>query len=1346
MNSVFIGIGTTLIVLLVAALFAPMFIDWSDYRAVYERYAERVLGHEVTILGDVDISLLPTPRVSFSDVRVGQSEDPLLVISRFSGKIEIPPLLQGKFRVLDMVLDKPDLRTSLDEFGRLDILQKPPRQTYFSDIDPSSFVFDRVEVIGGKASVTDARTGKTYRATNANMLLSARSLEGPYKADGALTVDGVPYTLRVASGRWEDSGRIRVKTQISPASLPVEFALDGNISHEDRQPVYDGAGIVRSIVSDGDTKDSWSASGHFRLSSEQLSVDESEILLGSQVRPLSAQGRLLVNFTRDPDFDASVKFKQVDLDRMFAGGPQDPLDISVARTKLTTLLDLVPISQRNGRVHVEVPSMVLGGSVLSDFDMRLSAVSSGWKLERFTGLLPGGSKFETTGTLKLGVEKAYRGQVVLNSRVPQKLAGWLRGSNKGKLERLDSVKLEGRLNVDERALAFNNMRLEVDGKKTVGRVAYDWHSGKTPLLSVDVDTDRLDVNQLQKYTQAFAGDSLSLSSQDLSLRVFTDALIVEGVSAKSVVVQADLKDDTLMLEQLRVRDFAGAYLTGSGKIENLSTTPSGDLNGTLQATSLNGVVNVLKKSIPDSALVQQLARAAPALAPVNLQGALEAYADGGVTDVSLNIFGQTGLSDLDVTGHLSGRVDELGSSDVRAEVYLAGADSGRLLRQLGVEVLPIDQLEAGHIQLVLNGVPRKEVSFGFNSKLAGAQLKSQGKFKLLDKQGLKWSGSGEFVAQDIQPLALMFGHQLPVLFDSSSANLRFTAQGQGGKFQLEELTGELGNTALSGELAGAFTGDGQLKGNGNLALSKLDLKTLSSLALGGGVWENELTSTGQWPETPLGTSMLDSFNVKIDVSADQFQLTDAWDAQDVSGQLSLRPSGLFLEDATGAFAGGTLSGGLQISRFGEQAAFSTHFKLADAAVEEVSLVRQGRAVMTGDLDVVAEMEGSGRSVAAILSSLSGSGSFTLSSGEIRGLNPQVFDLVIAQVDRGLEINEGALLQEVEKHLENGNLDYQAIEGNLSITSGRMRARNITMDVEGLTMSASTTINLQDLSANTDISLKKERFDEERVSATPQISLIFSGDVKGTSRSLDVGPFESYLNLRAIEQNVKRIEVEQEKIAEQERLVRQLKREQEENERLRELELEDAARRELQLLERQRNRLEQEQKNQPLVGEGGQDVLSQKAAPAQSSGVSVSEGQKVTELPVQEQEAQRDDGIGSFLATVERAINRAPQDGEGAVQGTAANDNDLPELAPPITVGPHSERTVLPDSVRDLPPLKRSGREQILVAPGDDDFHYNYYQGDAGLTPKVGVPKSKPPVPRKTLRFRELPGGRIIQLN
>lgn len=58
----FIAIGGVVVALLMAALVAPYFIDWTAYRTAFETEAERILGHPVKVRGEASARLLPLPQ------------------------------------------------------------------------------------------------------------------------------------------------------------------------------------------------------------------------------------------------------------------------------------------------------------------------------------------------------------------------------------------------------------------------------------------------------------------------------------------------------------------------------------------------------------------------------------------------------------------------------------------------------------------------------------------------------------------------------------------------------------------------------------------------------------------------------------------------------------------------------------------------------------------------------------------------------------------------------------------------------------------------------------------------------------------------------------------------------------------------------------------------------------------------------------------------------------------------------------------------------------------------------------------------------------------------------------
>jgi uncharacterized protein involved in outer membrane biogenesis len=95
LSKFFIAVGSLVIVILFTALIGPYFVDWTSYRETFEKQATAYVGRPVTVAGRAGLRLLPTPVVTFTDVRVGDAEAPDVEMERFRAEVELAPLLRG---------------------------------------------------------------------------------------------------------------------------------------------------------------------------------------------------------------------------------------------------------------------------------------------------------------------------------------------------------------------------------------------------------------------------------------------------------------------------------------------------------------------------------------------------------------------------------------------------------------------------------------------------------------------------------------------------------------------------------------------------------------------------------------------------------------------------------------------------------------------------------------------------------------------------------------------------------------------------------------------------------------------------------------------------------------------------------------------------------------------------------------------------------------------------------------------------------------------------------------------------------------------------------------------------
>jgi len=73
-NSFLLGLTAFLILVLSALFAAPLFIDWNDYRPVFETQATKLLGRQVKVGGEVHLVLLPAPELRFDGIKVADQQ------------------------------------------------------------------------------------------------------------------------------------------------------------------------------------------------------------------------------------------------------------------------------------------------------------------------------------------------------------------------------------------------------------------------------------------------------------------------------------------------------------------------------------------------------------------------------------------------------------------------------------------------------------------------------------------------------------------------------------------------------------------------------------------------------------------------------------------------------------------------------------------------------------------------------------------------------------------------------------------------------------------------------------------------------------------------------------------------------------------------------------------------------------------------------------------------------------------------------------------------------------------------------------------------------------------------
>lgn len=1270
LNSVFITIGVAIILVLMTALVGPYFVDWTTYRSTFEKYAERALGHRVTVLGDADIRLLPSPSVTFTDVRVGEAEDPLLVVSRFQMNVELPPLMKGEVRVLDMEMERPHLTLSLDEEGRLDWLTAVTSDGVLAELPAEDVTFERISIVDGIFSLIDARNGQTHRLENGNLTVSARTLAGPFRIDGSTVHAGKRYSLQLATGRKRDDGAIRVKGEITPTEQPVSLTFDGNLAHEDAAPGFAGTFGLETIQEEEANEHAWRARGDFSVDVSKVSVPSFEYRFGPEDRVFGLDGEAEFIHSGDRRFEIRARSKQVDLDRLLGGGPQEPVSLDQAAPRLLGALKAVPVPDTAGVIALDFPAVVIGGSLAQDVRLDLETTLGGWRVARFAGRAPGRSTIATQGDLGLYPELTYRGSIAMTSEQPGVFASWWRQSGKGS-STIQPVSIDGRLSLVPGGAALDNMRLELSGAKATGGLSYRVPKNGNAEFALSLDAEKLDLDQVEILSGLFGRPEAGPVGLDVSLRILAREVSVRGVDGKGLSLEAQYSENGLRIDRLFAEDLAGAELDVGGRIDNLLTAPEGRLAGTLNATDLTGVVALAESLMPESGILGRLEQAAGFLVPAQFQAELEASARDGISEAEFKLVGEAGGASANIDLGFKGRVDDWRAADMELGLSLSGPDGGRILRQLGFDILPVDDLGSGDLSLTASGRPKDGLDILLSAATGQGTLGVDGQLKLQEGADPNYRFAVSAATPDLAPFALLFGRVLPVMAGDIDADIIFNVSGKGSKIAIDDLQGTVAGVALDGNIAGDLapvSGESNRRLKGALNLSSLDLRFLSEAILGPDQWFSAGDGTSIWPNGAFGAPLFGKTDITLDLSAERIRVDDINEISGARAELRLTPMMLRLDGLNGVYANGRLNGTLAIRRSGAEGAVSGTLKLAGAAVRDLVWLRGDRPVATGTLDLFLEYEGAGRSISGMIAGLSGGGTFVVTDGELRGINPQAFPLVIRAVDAGLDLKDDKIREVFLSHMGAGSLEFDRLEGSVTLIGGRLSARNVVVDSRRAEIFGSAELDLNNWTLEGDFSMEVDPGENAVTGAEPQVGMLFSGDAGAPVRSIDIAPFTAFLTLRAFEQEVERVEKLQAEILERDRLLREMKRLKQDRER-RKREEEEAAEA-ARLAAEEAERLEAERQNAPQVpNDRDGDSPIQPAPPQDQSKLDAPAA-----APEETETALPDTTPADFAARIREAIGEGQDNGpmilhSGATPPAAGEEasTDLPPLGPPRVI-------------------------------------------------------------------------------
>jgi large subunit ribosomal protein L24 len=1122
-----LGLAIAIILALATALLAPLFIDWGAYRAQFEARASRLTGIEFRVRGPIDVRLLPTPILVMQGIEIARADNPGNVRAReLRLEFALGALMRGEWRVSEARLDGPELHLGIDPAGHLD--WSAPKLNF----NPEGVSIERLEVQNGRAVLLHAASRSKLLLENLEFRGELRSLTGPLKGEGSFAVGGQRFSYRISLSRLDPDSGVKLRLALNGVERPLAAEADLSILLDRGIPRFEGnVQLARQdrrapVQSDSPAPDPWHLASHVKGDAAAATFEQIDFQYGPEEGAIKWRGRADVTFAPEPRIVGELASPQIDLDRGLSVSDvtrRSPLMAAKAAAAALFGSVQMPIP---ANLSIKVEAVQVAGGILQRLAAVLEVRGEHLDLKKLEFRAPGVTQVSFQGngaTTSPALQIA--GSTTIQTNDLRALLNWLAGRGDEQGGPMGAMHLVGNVALSEAAIAVEGLKLDLDGTSLAGRFAYLWaRDGRPARVDAALSAPEIDVDRVHTLAAAMLGGTSLAWPQEgaLSLKVGRASLL--GLQAKQAEVNVRIDPDGLVIDPVSVEDFGGATLAVRGRINTKGEAPRGTLTLDLDARTLDGILVLAEHLAPQAA--EELRRSAGRVTPVLLRSSVAIDPGGALNSLAhakLKADGRAGPLRLTVLGDATGARDKtdklaaLAAAKINLMMRVESDDGPALIglmkldRFIAVEQRPATlvfgakgvldsecdldtRLESGALFASATGKihvsPRDSPSAQLNVTVRNANLRSPRPAA---------AGGG----------AVMVPVSLSARLDVSNATI-----------SLAGMQGTVAGSQVSGRLA--LDTHQPVAIDGDIELAAVDLPGVLATALGvpARTAVVRAESPPLWPTEPLN-QMLEPVTGQVAVKASRVTVTPKLEVRDLRGVMHLGDSRIALQGSEGTLAGGRATGELILLRSPEGLVARTRVALLGA---EAAQLLPGNAAISGRLRLNLNAEGTGRSVAALIGSLEGGGTFTLENAQLARIDPRAIEAAIRAVDQGLPVETNRLRDRVESALANGSLSIPRAEGAITVSAGQARVSNSMPSEGGNELALDGSVNLVDSDLDARLVLSATGMAGVSANAPPEIVIALKGPVSAPKRSIDVTAFASWLALRAVEQQSNKLDV------------------------------------------------------------------------------------------------------------------------------------------------------------------------------------------------------------------------------
>ncbi|NQW00428.1 MAG: AsmA family protein [Rhodospirillales bacterium] len=982
MKKLFWGFIVVLLLVIGTVLVGPNVVDWNRYKGEVTRQAKAYTGRDLIIKGDVQVSLFPTPAVIANDVSFsnldGAAASEMIKLQRAEVRIALSPLFAGQIKVETVRLIKPVIELELLADGRQNWeFAAPPaagksasagaavsEPTKPAGGQPPSVVLDDFTIIDGSLTYRDSKAGTVENIKGLNARIEAASLSGPFQSKGSLTLRSIPLTYDVTVGELIKERTLPLNMKLGVGAGDTSLHIGGTILGLTDDPKFKGTlkgeGKNLGLLIEAVTRTpappalaqlfavealvSASASGA-ELSGLQMQLADSRVE-GDVAIEMSAIPRFSVNLTAGRfDLDSwlvkSAMPASGDKKRQAAAAPQSTAKGSAVPAPAQAAGGVVIPVAISGSVLLSVEALIYRGEIINDVLINTELADGVANLRQFSAQFPGGSEITMSGLLSSpGGKPGFSGTVETSTNDIRKVVSWLGVEFPNvPADRLRKMSFSTELNLTPAEVKLQNIDLKFDSSRLTGATTIALRA--RPGLGLNLTLDQINADAYLPVETAASkpgssgqnGQSATVIPQGsepdknpeqvnpfqgLALLASFDAnalLTVKRLVLRGEPLTDVVVDATLYDGGLEIRKMNIAEFSGA------SITTRGQVNNLRSIPEVKGL-QVVAKAKDLTPLVRLLGIELPFSAKGLGTTSVDVRASGSILKPKIQSEILTAGGGVGIDGGVSllptGDLFDLG-------IKVSHPDFARLLRILGVNYRPAGKIGALSLSTQMTGDP-KNVNF---QRLFG------------NLGDLTYSGNAAVNLTNLRPLI------------SADLNL--------GALILDTFLPAANSASLEPALWPALTRRPVVWPGPDRPAQPLPVINIATSA--------------RWPTDPIDLTALDAFDANIALKAPLVAYSKyLFEKVDVAAEIA--NGTLTAKRLTAQMFGGILQGKATVSSAKTNQVASA-FTIAGINIAEALQSVTGKASASGVLNANLDFTAAGASVADIVSTLAGTGGFTM---------------------------------------------------------------------------------------------------------------------------------------------------------------------------------------------------------------------------------------------------------------------------------------------------------------------------------------------------------------------------------